>query len=147
MSSLLTYVEKAMLLASLASSSGYASAPSKPSTEKSFFWLGVALVVVSYLLFIAGLGLYLAENYRLPIALMVTGLVMLFTVLCVVASVRCYKTARQRKMQNAVKSATSDITNVLSGFSNDVAGAYKKNAGIVAAVVAFIGFLSTRKII
>lgn len=147
MLSLLSTVEKAMFLASLASSSGFAGATPRPVIDKYVFWLGAALVVLSYLLIMAGVGLYLADHYQLSIALMVLGLVVLFTVLCVVVGVRCYKAARQRKMQNAVKNTTSDISNILSDITNDMSHAYKDHVGMVAAIVAAIGFLSARKII
>lgn len=144
MLALLPYIEKAMLVASL-TSSGYGSR--KSSQENLYVWIAIGLSLVSYILIVAGLGLYLVANYELPIALMVTGLVILFTVLFALAIARIYKRMKNRKVEQTLKSVTDEATKIISHFGNDVSGAYKDNAGLVAIIVAGIGFLTARKII
>ncbi len=141
---LLPYIEKAMLVANL-TSSGYGSR--KSSQETCFFWVTIGLSVVSYLLIVAGLGLYLAANYELPIALMVTGLVILFTVLITLAVTRIYKRMRSRKVEQSLKSAADEVSKVVAAMGHEVGGVFKDNAGLAAIVVAGLGFLVARKII
>lgn len=144
MLALLPYIEKAILLANL-TSSGYGSRQS--CRETTFFWIITGLFVVSYLLIVTGLGLYLAAHYELPIALMVTGLVILFTVLLALAYTRTYKKMRSRKIEKTIKSATDEASHVFSALGNEIGDTFKDNAGIATAVVAALGFLVARKII
>jgi hypothetical protein len=144
MLALLPYIEKAMLVASL-TSSGYGS---RKSSQNDFFvWIAIGLSVVSYLLIIAGLGLYLSANYELPIALMVTGLVILFTVLFTVAAVRIYKKMRSRKIEQNMKAVTDEVTKVVASLGNEVGSVFKDHAGLATIIVAGLGFLAARKII
>jgi uncharacterized membrane protein YhaH (DUF805 family) len=143
MLALLPYIEKAMLVANL-TSSGYSSR--KSSHENCLFWIVIGLSVISYLLIVTGLGLYLAAHYELPIAFMVTGLVILFTVLFALAVARIYKKMRSRRIENSMKSVTDEVTKIISNLGDDVGGAFKDNAGLAAIVVAGLGFLAARKI-
>lgn len=143
MLALLPYIEKAMLVANL-TSSGYGNR--KSSHENCLFWIVIGLSVISYLLIVAGLGLYLAAHYELPIALMVTGLVILFTVLLSLAITRIYKRIRSRRIENSMKSMTDEVTKIISNLGDDVGGVFKDNAGLAAIVVAGLGFLAARKI-
>lgn len=143
MLALLPYIEKAMLVANL-TSSGYGSR--KSSHEDPLFWIVIGLSVISYLLIVAGLGLYLAAHYELPIALMVTGLVILFTVLLVLAITRIYKRIRSRRIENSMQSMTDEVTKIISNLGDDVGGVFKDNAGLATLVVAGLGFLAARKI-
>lgn len=144
MLALLPYIEKAMLVANL-TSSGYGSR--KSSHETYLFWITLSLSVISYLLIVAGLGLYLAEHYEMPVALMVTGLVILFTVLLSLAGVRTYKRMKARKVEQGMKAVTDEVTKIVSVIGNEVGGAFKDNAGLAAVMVAGLGFLAARKII
>jgi Na+/melibiose symporter-like transporter len=142
MLALLPYIQQAMLLANMTPSVGQ-----KSSSDKCLMWLTVGSLLLAYILIIVGLGLYLADNYELPIAFMVTGLVVLSSVLCVIAVRRAYKTLRNRKIENTIKSATDDITKLVSNFTNEVGDTFKDNAGLAALIVAGLGFLLARKIV
>ena len=144
MLALLPYIQQAMLLANMAPS-GYGG--QKSQEDKCLLWMTVGCLLLSYLLIMTGLGLYLAAHYELPIAFMVTGLVVLSTVLCVIAMRRAYKMLRNRKIEKSLKNATNDITKILSNIGDEVGGTFKDNAGLVAVVAAGVGFLVARKII
>lgn len=141
---LLSYIEKAMLVANL-TSSGYGSR--KPSHDNVYSWIAIILSLISYVLIVAGLGLYLAAHYELPIALMVTGLVILFTVLFAIAGVRIYKRMKSRKVEQTMKAVTDEAVKIFSHLGDDIGSAYKDNAGLVSLAVAGLGFLVARKII
>lgn len=144
MLALLPYIEKAMLIANL-TSSGYGSR--KSCRETTFFWMTIGLSVIAYLLIIAGLGLYLAAHYELPIAFMVTGLVILFTVLLTLLYTRTYRKMRNRKIEQTIKSTTDEVGHVFSALGNEIGGTFKNNAGLATIIVAALGFLTARKII
>lgn len=143
MLALLPYIEKAMVLANL-TSSGYGSR--KSAVESCFVWIAIGLFAVSYVFIIGGLGLFLVASYELPVALMVTGLVILFTVLSALAATRLYKKMRARRVKQGVKSVADEATQILSAIGNEVGGAFKDNAALIAVMVAGIGFLAARKI-
>ncbi len=144
MLALLPYIEKAMLVANL-TSSGYGRR--KSFQENCVFWVVIALSIVAYILIIAGVGLYLAEYYELPVALMVTGLVILLTVLFSLAVVRIQRKMRSCRIEKNVKSISDEATKFLSSLGGEFGGVFKDNAGLVAIIVAGLGFMAARKII
>ena len=144
MLALLPYIEKAMLVANLASS-GHGARNS--AQEQIFFWAVSGLSIISYLLIVAGLGLYLADRYEPPITFIVIGLIILFTVLFALAVTRICKRMRARKIEKTMNSVTGEVTKIMSALGEDVNDVFRSNAGLAAITAAGLGFMVARKIL
>jgi hypothetical protein len=141
---LLPYLEHAFLLANQSSSNR--GCGKDDGSEKLIFWVSIILGVVSYVLIVAGLGIYLSKIYDPSLILCVVGLITLSTMLLIIGCAQFYKNRRIRKAERMFSNVTSGATGILNDLTENFGHEFKDNALLIALLAAGAGFVLSRKI-
>lgn len=140
---LLPYIDQVVKFVSHSSPGGDSQ---KIEAEKVIFWMAFLLAIFSYVMIMAGIGVYLVSRYDASIALLSIGLITLSTMFLMLALYRFYLHIRRQKIQRKFK----EIADELSGMSNEILSKFddgvKDNALLIAGVSAVLGYVVSRKV-
>ncbi len=145
----LSYVEKALALASLPSVyDGITHAGSGRSNFKDNLILGVSISLLSlaYILILSGLAVFLMQSQPLFIVLTAIGGILLLSVAILFVSIRLFKRYKSHRIEKGVKDFLNDASGIFESVGVKTDELFQDNVGkaILATVVA--GFLAGKKL-
>ncbi len=144
MNTILNLIEQGMFMSNLSATrqSGH-----KPSKESLLYSLITLLVALAYILVMAGLALWMTQNYAIPVVLGIMGGILFLTALCILGSVQALKSYKSQKIESTLRSLLNESNDVVDSLTAKLDEIFGENIGKAVLLSALSGFILSRKII